>query len=388
MGLVSSEVAFLTDLGLIASLTLILSLIFIRLKLPIAIGHLIVGMLIGPYSLNLIQDIDIINLMASLGIILLLFVIGVEMDPNQLKRVGVKVLTLASIEIAVCIVAGLMVGIFLGLSWIEALFLASILSISSTAIVVKMIPEVRELSEGDRHLIVGIMLMEDILVVILLILLHSLAVAGRVSLPDLAFLALKGFVLVLIIVSLSHKFIPKLIDLVRRYEKEAGEASLLLSLGLGFFFAIIATYFGYSPAIGAFTVGLMIRGEQSCFIFGKISPFMNLFMIIFFISMGALIDPKVFLNPGFPLILIVMVGIMSKFIGGWLGARACKMNGKEWVVGLTIVPRGEFSFVFAGIGLSLGVITLSMYSFVGIVVLITSLFPPIFLALRKKIIKK
>ncbi|MCP8322417.1 MAG: cation:proton antiporter, partial [archaeon] len=115
--MVSSEVAFLTDLGLIASLTLILSLIFIRLKLPIAIGHLIVGMLIGPYSLNLIQDIDIINLMASLGIILLLFVIGVEMDPNQLKRVGVKVLTLASIEIAVCIVAGLMVGIFLGLSW-------------------------------------------------------------------------------------------------------------------------------------------------------------------------------------------------------------------------------------------------------------------------------
>ncbi|MCP8317689.1 MAG: cation:proton antiporter [archaeon] len=386
--MVSSEVAFLTDLGLIAFLTLALSLIFIRLKLPIAIGHLIVGMLIGPYSFNLIQDLDIINLMASLGIILLLFVIGVEMDPNQLKRAGIKVLTLASIEIAVCMIAGMMVGLFLGLSWIEVLFLASILSISSTAIVVKMIPEVRELSEGDRRLIVGIMLMEDIFVVILLLLLHSLAIAGRVSLPDLAFLASKGLVLVSIIVSLSYTIIPKLIDFVRRYEKEAGEASLLLSLGLGFFFAIVATYLGYSPAIGAFTVGLMIRGEQSCFIFGKISPFMNLFMVIFFISMGALIDPKVLLSLSFPLILIVTVGITSKFIGGWLGARVCKMNGKEWIVGLTIVPRGEFSFVFAGIGLSLGVITLSMYSFIGIVVLVTSLFPPIFLALRKKLIKK
>jgi Kef-type K+ transport system membrane component KefB len=112
--LVSSEVAFLTDLGLIASLTLILSLVFIRLRLPVAIGYLIVGMLIGPYSLNLIQDIGIINLMASLGIILFLFVIGVEMDPNQLKRVSIKILALASIEITVCMIAGLALGLFLG----------------------------------------------------------------------------------------------------------------------------------------------------------------------------------------------------------------------------------------------------------------------------------
>lgn len=269
-----------------------------------------------------------------------------------------------------------------------AFFLASIISISSTAIVVKMIPQVRELSEEDRHVIIGVMLLEDILVVFLLILLHSLAVAEKVSLPDLAFLALKGFVFVLVIVSLSHTFIPKLIDFVRRYEKETGEASLLLSLGLGFFFAIMASYLGYSPAIGAFTVGLMIRGEQSCFLWGKISPFMNLLMVIFFVSVGALVDPRVFLDLSFPLIFIATVAILSKFIGGWLGARVCKMNGKEWVIGLTIVPIGEFSFVFASIGLSLGIITLSMYSLVGIVVLITSLFPPIFLALRKKLVKK
>ncbi|MGQ9719124.1 MAG: cation:proton antiporter [Nitrososphaerales archaeon] len=386
--MVSTEVTFLTELGLIASVTLVLSLIFIRLKLPIAIGHLIAGILIGPYSLNLIPDIDIINLIASLGVILFLFIIGVEMDPSQLKKVGVKVLTLASIEMAVCIIAGLMLGLVLGLGWIESLFLASILSISSTAIVVKMIPEARGLSEGDRHVIVGIMLVEDILIVILLILLPSFAIAGSVSLPDLVFLALKGFVLVIVIVALSDKFIPNLIDLVRRYEKVAGEASLLLSLGIGFFFAIIATYLGYSPAIGAFTVGLMIRGEQSCFLWKEIAPFKNLFMVIFFVSVGALIDPKVFLNLSFPLILIVTVGILSKFLGGWLGARICRMDGKEWIVGLTIVPRGEFSFVFAGIGLSLGVVTLLMYSLVGIVVLVTSLFTPIVLALYGKFIRR
>lgn len=378
----ASDVIFLTDLGLIAIVAFGLSIIFARLGLPIVVGQLIAGILIGPYGFGLISNIEVVELLASLGIVLLMFVIGLELNPSQLFRLGTKVLIITSIEMGFSFVVGLMIGTMLGFGPVASLFLASVLSISSTAIIGRMIISQWRIKESQSHLMMGLLVVEDIVAIVLMLILPSLAITGQVPLLDVFLLPLKGLLLFALIAAFGYFVAPRLLNFISQYEIDLGEASFLLALGLGFFFGVLAAHLGYSPAIGAFLAGLMVVGKPSKFMLGKLAPIRELFVTLFFISMGSAIDVRIAL-PFIPiLVLIIILSILSKLVGGWLGALVAGTRVGAPIFGLTLIPRGEFSFIITKLGIDVGVLDPVVYTLVGITTLVSAIVGPLSFRLR------
>ena len=363
------EFVFLFDLGLIALVALGISLLFARLRMSIAIGQLIAGMALGPFGLALIQDVETINLVSSLGIILLLFVIGLEMDPQQLRRVGVVATIFATFEVALAFVLGLGTGLFLGWELAPSLFLAAALSISSTAVIGKGLLGRRSIHGANPHLLMGILIVEDIIAVILLVILPSIAIAGTVSVNEFILFLAKGGLLISSVTFVGIVIAPRIIEYVSQYEVEHGEITLLLALGLGFFFAVVAAALGFSPAIGAFLFGLTIRGKWSRFLSRKVGPLKDVFVVFFFVTMGTLVDPSSLTTSTFPILMLLGVSLMSKFAGGWIGSSALKSPRSKAIMGILLIPRAEFSLLFAKLGSDLQLLPPEGYSVIGLVCL-------------------
>ena len=367
------EFIFLVDLGLIALVALAISLLFAKFRMPIAIGQLIAGMALGPFGLALIQDVDTINLVSSLGIILLLFVIGLEMDPQQLRRVGVVATIFATFEVAMAFLLGLGTGLFLGWELASSLFLAAALSISSTAVIGKGLLGRRNIHGADPHLLMGILIVEDIIAILLLVALPSVAIAGIVSVSELILFLAKGGLLLSSVTFVGIFVAPRIIEYVSHYEVEHGEITFLLALGLGFFFAVVAAALGFSPAIGAFLFGLTIRGKWSRFLSEKIGPLKDVFVVFFFVTMGTLVDPSSLTMSTLPILMLLGVSLMSKFSGGWIASSAFKSPRSKAIMGILLIPRAEFSLLFAKLGNDLQLLPVEGYSIIGIVCLGTLL---------------
>ncbi len=168
-----------------------------------------------------------------------------------------------------------------------------------------------------------------------------------------------------------------------RGDQEYKETAFLLALSFGFAFAIFSSYLGFSPAVGAFLMGLMIRGRQAQFVKEKVSPIKDLFVVLFFVSMGTLINIGALLTVTLPIIAILAVAIFGKFLGCWTGARLSGAKDDATIVGLSMLPRGEFSFIVAQEGTGLGVAAQILYPVAGLVTLISSILSSVGLRLFK-----
>jgi CPA2 family monovalent cation:H+ antiporter-2 len=380
----SADFSFLFDLGLAVFAALGFSYLFSKIKQPAVIGQLIAGIIIGPFGLGLIQNLNTINLLASLGIILLLFTVGLELDPLEIRKIGPDSFILALVELTVTFTTVTLVGLAVGLTQLEAVFAAAVVATTSTAIMSKIILETKSLRAKESHTVVTASIIEDFATVFMLLLLPGLAAASNQVPPtDIAFLALKGALLVGIIFFFGWRIAPWLIERISKADQEYKETAFLLALSFGFAFALLSSYLGFSPAVGAFLMGLMIRGPQAQFVKEKVGPIKDLFIVLFFVSMGTLINIGALLTVTLPIIAVLAVAIFGKFLGCWAGARLSGAKEEATMVGLSMLPRGEFSFIVAQEGTSLSVAAQILYPVAGLVTLISSIVSSIGLRLFK-----
>jgi CPA2 family monovalent cation:H+ antiporter-2 len=382
---VASETAFLLDLGVLTAATLVFSLLFVRLKLPVVSAQILAGMVVGPYVLGWVVDPSVITQISSIGIVLLLFILGLELDPVELQKTAGRVLLLTLAEVVVAFAFGLAASYLLGLGLIQSIIFAMAASISSTAIVGKIILERRMFSASESKTLVGLMIMEDIIAVGFLIVLSTLApgttLTATAGLSAIIVTGLGGVSLLVVGYVVARFFAPFVIDHLASYEIESEEIPFLFALALGLLFGVLAASLGYSPGIGAFIIGLSIRGKQSRFLFEKVSTLKDLFLVLFFVSMGSLINPLPALSLGLPVVAILVLLVVGKFVGGCaiggiVGGGKIGGTSPPASYGAWLIPRGEFSFVIGQFALSAGLIGLDLFSLIGLSVLVTAIVGP------------
>jgi CPA2 family monovalent cation:H+ antiporter-2 len=378
-----TEISLLVELGIIAGSALALSLVTWALRLPTALGQLIAGMIIGPFGFRLITDLVTINAMAEVGIVLLLFIIGLQLDPQELVTMGRKVLAFSLVEITVSFTAGLFAGFLLGWSVRETILLAAVIGVSSTALVAKMLHDHGALTQAYARMMIGALIIEDIVAVIILSLLPSLVPGGPSGLSEVGPLILRGVLLISLILIFGAYAAPRLIDRISQLDLDVDEAGFLLSIGLGFAMAVLSYVLGFSAATGAFLMGLMIRGKRARFVYEKIRPIRDLFLVIFFVSMGMLVGPSQFLNASLVL-PVIGLALIGKYVGSYLGAFLSAQRERAGDIAIGMTPRGEFSFVIAGEAYSVGAARAFIYPIAGAIVLFTTLVSAIAQIPRKK----
>lgn len=343
------------DLGFILVIAAAVTLLFKKLKQPIVLGYLIAGLLVGPHftMFHTVKDVASVKIWAEIGVIILLFALGLEFSFKKLATVGRTVTITALFETSFMLTLGFFSGQLLGWSRTDSLFLGGIIAISSTSIIVRAFDELGLKGRRFVSLVFGVLIVEDVVAVILLVLFSTLAISKLFSGAELIFLIARfGFFIVLwflIGIYLLPPFLSKIRNLLN------DETTLIVSLGLCLFMVLIATELGFSPALGAFVMGsLLAETKEGNHIGQLIHPIRDLFAAIFFVSVGMLIDPKILIDYGPQVLLISLVIIVGKFIGASLGALISGTTLRHAVqTGLSLTQIGEFSFIIATLGLTL-----------------------------------
>ena len=296
---------FVTDLAFIMIIGAVVTLAFFKIKQPLIIGYLFAGMLIGPLSplwswilpeggpsseilggVGILSDIEALNLFAEIGVILLLFVIGIEFPYAKIRSIGRVAIGVGTIGLLSTLGVVFYAASALGSNFMDSLFIAAALSISSTAIIVKIFEDMGRIKKESSILVLGILIVEDVIAVILISSLQSIALVGSVSIESVIVVILVAAGLLIGTFTVGTRIIPPLIDRVAAAEHR--EILLLSVLGVCFGYALLANIVGLSVAIGAFLAGVLVAESKSAEV-AKIlsSPIKDMFVAIFFISVGA-----------------------------------------------------------------------------------------------------
>ena len=333
-----------------------------RLKLPIILGYLTGGIAIGPFGLGLVQDLETINAMAAIGVILLLFTLGLEFSLNELKRIGRVAFWGGSAQILLTAAAGLALGKLLGWETTEAIFFGFLIALSSTMIVLKTLMERGELDSTHGRVMIGILLVQDLSLVPLMIILPAMGEEGAQLWSSLGIAILKAILFIGIMLLLGLWGLPWLLGRVAGGRSRELFLLTIVTLSLGAAFG--AFFLGLSAAVGAFIAGLLIG--QSIFArqaFADIVPLRDIFGALFFISLGMLAELNFVANNLAVIALVVVVIVMAKFIICAIIPWVFGYNAKASLfTGMGLIQIGEFSFVLAVVGLEAGVISQNIYS--------------------------
>ena len=313
---------------------------------PSVLGYLLAGAIIGPFTLPtpLISDLDTIGLLAELGLILLLFGIGLELGWRRIRNIGLQVIVIGVVEISVLTLFGVwLASILPGIDPGHGLYLGGALAISSSAILLKGLRDGGNLYTRWGQTIVGILLVEDFVVVMLLTVLSGLSTTGTASLADAGLLAARLGAFSIIILMLGTIAGGRVMDFLSRFQSD--ETLLLIALGACFLFALFATFLGLSPAAGAFLVGVVIGDTQvSGRINGMVGPVRDMFGALFFLSIGMLIDYRTLDDYVIPVVVLVAVFMTGKIAANTVGSIMAGLRPTDAVrVGMTMPQMGEFS---------------------------------------------
>jgi len=362
-----------------------------RLKLPVILGYLAGGLLVGPFGLKLVHDVASVDVLATIGVILLLFTLGLEFSLSELKRLGRVAILGGLIQIVLTALIGLGLGKAFGWQTTQAIFFGFLIALSSTMIVLKTLLERGELDTTHGRVLIGILLIQDLSLVPLMIILPTLGGENSIMWATLGLAALKAALFIGLMLALGFWVLPWFLGRVAGAQSR--ELFLLTVVTLSLAAAFSALWLGISAAIGAFIVGLLIG--QSVFArqaFADIVPLRDIFGALFFVSLGMLADINfVAENPG-TVLLVVAVILVGKFVTGAAVPLIFGFNTRTaFFTGMGLLQIGEFSFVLAGVGLEEGVISQSIYSVTLAAAVITmaltpfaiSLAPPFFRRLEK-----
>ena len=398
---------FITDMAIIMILAAIVTLAFFKIRQPLIIGYLFAGMLIGPLSplwtsllpadpfasgagtLGILSDVSVLNVFAEIGIILLLFVIGIEFPYSKIRAIGRTAIGIGTLGLFLTLGLVFFASSMLGLKFMDSLFLAAALSISSTAIIIKIFEDTGVIKKESSILVLGILIVEDVIAVILIASLESIALVGSVSIESVAVVSAVAAALIIGTFTIGTRVIPKLIDRVASAENR--EILLLSVLGICFGYALFANIVGLSVAIGAFLAGVLVAESKSAEVSKIISsPIKDMFVAIFFVSVGALMDISMLQNYIVIAIVLIAVAIGMKFGGNMIGNLLFRLDKEKSLRSAfsLAAPRGEFSIVIVKSGVDLGVVSPFLFPLIGIISIITAFISPFLIKAGDKVIPK
>lgn len=354
---------FISDLTLILGSAAVISLIFKLIKQPLVLGYLLAGLLVGP-NFDLfptVVEIEGIKLWAEIGVIFLLFGLGLEFSFKKLMRMGGIAGITAIIEVSLTLLTGYLIGKILGWTEMDCLFFGGILAIASTTIIIRSFDELGVKTQNFAGLVTGILVIEDLVAVILMVILSTISVSREFEGTEMIYSILKlVFFLILWFVSGIY-FLPSILKASKKFLSE--ETLLIVSVALCLAMVILAHQAGFSPALGAFIMGsILAETSKAEKIEHLIKPLKNVFGAVFFVSVGMLINVDLVIQYFLPVLLGVFVLLFAKPFFVVSGALITGQSLKTSVqAGMSLSQIGEFSFIIASLGLSLNVISDHLY---------------------------
>jgi CPA2 family monovalent cation:H+ antiporter-2 len=369
---------FLQDLALVMGVAGVVTVLCHLLRQPVVLGYLAAGVLIGPHTQLplLVRDVHTVEIMAELGVVLLMFSLGLHFSLRNLAAVGATAFVAAAMEILLMLLIGYATGRLFGWGRMDSIFLGAILSISSTTIITKALGDLGMMKEHFATLIFGILVVEDILAIAMIAVLSGIAKTGSLALGEVAttFGGLGIFLTSVMVVGLL--LVPPLLRYVNRFK--SNEMLLVAALGLCFGVSLLAVKLGYSVALGAFLIGAIVaEARERGKIEALIEPVRDMFSAVFFVAIGMLIEPQMLVKHAVPIAVITAAVVVGKVLTCAFGAFAAGNDLRTSLrVGMGLAQIGEFSFIIASLGLTLKVTSDFLYPIAVTVSALTTLLTP------------
>jgi len=374
-----SELTYLVkDLALILIVAGIVTIVFKKLKQPLVLGYVVAGFLVSPhmpYIMSVVDRADI-SIWGDIGVMFLLFSLGLDFSFKKILKMGASPI-IATCSVVFCMMMlGVVTGHAFGWSRMDSIFLGGMLAMSSTTIIYKAFDDLGLRQQSFAGLVMSVLILEDILAIVMMVMLSAIANGsdpdgGQMlgSVLKIAFFIILWFVVGIFLIPWMLRSMRKLIN---------NETLLIVSLGLCCAMAVLSTQVGFSSAFGAFVMGsILAETVEADRIEKLVEPVKNLFGAIFFVSVGMLVDPKILVEYALPIILLVLVILLGQAIFGSFSFLISGQSLKSAMqCGFSMAQIGEFSFIIASLGLSLGVISQFIYPVVVAVSVITTFLTP------------
>ena len=368
----------ISDLGLILMTAAVAVLLFKKIKQPLVLGYLIAGFLAGPHFVFFptVKEVSSVEVWAEIGVIFLLFSLGLEFSFKKLMKVGGTASITAVVQIISMIIIGYFVGQWIGWKSMDSIFLGVILSISSTTIILKTFDELGVKSQKFAGIVLGSLIVQDIVAILMMVLLSTIAVSQQFSGGELLLSVLKLIFFLTIWFVGGIFFIPTLLKKAKNILTD--EMLLIISLALCLMMVILADSVGFSPALGAFIMGSIIaETTQAEHIEHLVKPVKDLFGAVFFVSVGMLINPETLYEYALPVAILTVVVIIGQSVSSTIGALISGQPLKQSVqTGMSLSQIGEFSFIIATLGMTLNVTSDFLYPIVVAVSAVTTFTTP------------
>jgi CPA2 family monovalent cation:H+ antiporter-2 len=368
---IAADIALITVAGLIGGL------IAQRFKQPLLLGYILAGVLVGPFTFGpTVSEIHDIELLAEIGVALLLFALGLEFSLKELQPVRKIALLGTPLQIILTMALGLGIGRLLGWDWFTSVWFGGLISLSSTMVILKTLMSQGKMGTLSSRVMIGMLIVQDLAVVPMMIILPQLS-DPEAGLPVLGLAALKAAVFLFLMVFVGTRLLPKLVAYIANWNSRELFLLSITAIGLGIGYA---TYlFGLSFAFGAFIAGMVLSesdfGHQAL---SDIIPLRDLFGLLFFVSVGMLLDPAFLVaNWQTVLVVVLLVAAGKGLIFGGLSRLFGYGNIVPLAVGLGLFQVGEFSFVLARVGISSGSISQDLYALTLTTAIVTMLLTPI-----------
>lgn len=366
------------DLAVVLCVAGIVAILFQKLKQPAVLGYLIAGLIVGPYTppFSLIDDENEIRLLAELGVIFLMFSLGLEFTFGRLTRLGLPAMIIGTFEVVTMLLIGFWIGEILGWPSYESLLLGAALSISSTTIIVKALEEFNLKRFSFAELIIGVLLIEDLLAILLLVYISTIGGDASLFSNEIAFTSLK---LLLVITSwflIGYFAVPYVMRQIQNYINH--ETLTIIAIGSCLFLSSVAIYFNYSAALGAFVMGAILAETSLVHKIEALTlPIRDIFAAVFFVSVGMLIDPRIIFSYWHIILILSLVTIVGKLLMCAIGALLAGQTLSDAIkIGFSMAQIGEFSFIIIGLGGSMKMMDGALYPIVVAIAVITTFATP------------
>src|SRR2546426_4928421 len=314
-------IAFLQDLAVVMIVAGLVTVVFHRFKQPVVLGYILAGVIIGPHTppFPFINNQETIQTLAELGVILLMFSLGLEFSLGKVKQVGHTAFIAAFLEILLMVWVGFEAGRLFHWTAMDSIFLGAMLSVSSTTIIVKALAELGKSKERFAELIFGILIIEDILAIVMIALLPVIAMTGALRVGEIGLTIGKLGIFLTAALVIGLLAVPRLLGYVARFK--SNEMLLITVLGLCFGFSLLAAKLGYSVALGAFIIGAVVAEAREIHRIEILTePIRDMFSAVFFVAIGLLIEPKLLVQHALPVAVITLAVVLGKVVTCAFGA--------------------------------------------------------------------
>jgi CPA2 family monovalent cation:H+ antiporter-2 len=368
--------SFLVALTVVLGVAALTTVVFQRLHQPVVLGYILAGFIVGPnVPVPLVADREIVQTLSELGVILLMFSLGLEFSLGKLFKLGPTAGLTALLQSSLMVWLGFVTGRLFGWSTVESLFCGAIIAISSTTIIAKAFDE-QKIRGPLRELVVGVLIVEDLIAILLMAVLTAVASGTGLSAADMAMTVGKLVLFLVALIAIGLLLVPRVVRAIVRLGRP--ETTLVASIGFCFGVSLLAHELGYSVALGAFIAGSLIaESGEGPTIEHLVTPVRDIFAAIFFVSVGVLIDPSLIARHWPVIVVLTLVVVVGKVVGVSIGAFLTGNSVRTSVkAGMSLAQIGEFSFIIAGLGLSLNATGDFLYPIAVAVSAITTLTTP------------